>query len=202
MLEEKVRPIHQKACVDPLVNRIGSYVRPNTITLLSALLGLAVIPLLTVGAWGWAVVFLLVSGYCDTLDGSIARYRDLSSDWGSVLDIVCDRTVEWAVLFAIWLQAPEERALGVILMLGSILLCITSFLVVGIFSENRSDKSFHYSPGLVERAEAFAFFIVMMIWPQSFRYLWPLFTILVLWTTLHRLRQFYRQAYPQSQLLS
>lgn len=194
MLEEKIRPLYQKLCVDPLVEKIAVYVHPNAVTLLSVLFGLVVIPLLTMGAWAWAVCFLVASGYCDTLDGSIARYRAVSSDWGSVLDIVCDRVVEWAVLFALWLQAPEERALGVILMLGSILLCITSFLVVGIFSENRSEKSFHYSSGLMERAEAFAFFIIMMIWPQTFRYLWPVFTIFVLWTTLYRLLQFYRQS--------
>lgn len=65
--------------------------------------------------------------------------------------------------------APQERGLWCMLTLGSMLLCITSFLVVGIFTENQSQKSFHYSPGLMKRAEAFSFFIAMMIWPAIIR---------------------------------
>lgn len=69
-----------------------------------------------------------------------------------------DRVVEFVVVLALWFVAPQQRGLWCLLMLGSMLLCITSFLVVGIFSENQSQKSFHYSSGLMERAEAFSFF--------------------------------------------
>ncbi|WBV63947.1 CDP-alcohol phosphatidyltransferase family protein [Legionella pneumophila 130b] len=104
-----------------------------------------------------AISLLLLSGYCDTLDGTIARLTNHSSDWGSVLDIMTDRVVEVGVVFALWAINPNERGLGSLLMMASILLCITSFLVVGIFKTNDSEKSFHYSPGLIERAEAFVF---------------------------------------------
>ena len=75
-------------------------------------------------------------------------------------------------------------------MLGSILLCITSFLVVGIFTPNHSSKSFHYSPGLIERAEAFLFFIVMIFVPYYFTFFAFLFATLVALTALIRLWQF------------
>ncbi|WP_454780756.1 hypothetical protein [Legionella sp. WA2022007384] len=50
-----------------------------------------------------------------------------------------------------------------------------------------------YSPGLMERAEAFSFFIAMMIWPHAFNFLVCLFTFLVTITAIIRLVQFYNQ---------
>ena len=71
-------------------------------------------------------------------------------------------------------------------MLGSVLICITSFLVVAIVSDNQSEKSFYYSPGLMERAEAFIFFILMIWLPQYFSFLSMSFIILVSYTALKR----------------
>ena len=79
-------------------------------------------------------------------------------------------------------------------MLGSILLCVTSFLVVGIFSENSSKKGFYYSPGLIERLEAFIFFICMLVLPMYFEALSIIFTILVVMTTVIRVMQFRTQS--------
>ena len=92
-----------------------------------------------------------------------------------------------------WLVDPVHRALWCFLMLGSMLLCITSFLVVGIFVANDSHKSFHYNPGIMERAEAFIFFIAMMLWPSAFVGLAMLFSLLVTLTAIIRLTQFYKQ---------
>ena len=77
-------------------------------------------------------------------------------------------------------------------MLMSILICITSFLVVGIFSPNTSEKGFFYSPGFIERGEAFLFFIVMAIFPSLFPFFSLLFFSLVFLTALIRLVQFRR----------
>ncbi|NCT57292.1 MAG: hypothetical protein GW760_06250 [Legionella sp.] len=78
-----------------------------------------------------------------------------------MLDITTDRFVEFVVLLALWSVSPQERGFCAILMLGSILLCITSFLIVGIFTANDSDKGFRYSPGIMERAEAFSFLVIL-----------------------------------------
>lgn len=78
-------------------------------------------------------------------------------------------------------------------MLSSVLLCITSFLVVGIFSQNTTEKSFYYSPGLIERFEAFLFFSLMMFLPGIFSYLAYAFSGLVLMTALIRMAQFLRK---------
>lgn len=193
MIEEYLRPPYQRYLVNPLAKRLGEQLKPNHITLLSASLGLLVLPALLLNHPWLAIALMLLSGYCDSLDGTLARFYHQSSDWGTTLDIMSDRLVEFVIVLALWTIAPEERSLWIILMLGSMLLCISSFLVVGIFSINQSEKSFHYSPGLMERAEAFFFFILMILWPQAFMPLALLFTVLVSLTAAIRLRQFYQQ---------
>ncbi|MDE4940495.1 CDP-alcohol phosphatidyltransferase, partial [Francisella tularensis subsp. holarctica] len=73
-----------------------------------------------------------------------------------------------------------------LLMMMSIIVCISSWLLVGIFSQNESSKSFYYSPGLIERAETFIFFIVMFLFPNRVGVLGLIYTLLGLWTTLYR----------------
>lgn len=191
MIEIYIRPVYQKILVDPAASALRGKVSPNQLTLFSGIAGLLILPCLYFGASLLAIILLLFSGYLDTLDGTLARVSHCSSDWGSVLDITIDRLVEFVVILGLWVIAPEARGFWVIMMLGSILLCITSFLVVGIFTANESEKGFYYSPGIMERAEAFAFFVAMIIWPNLFSILAFFFSLLVLATAIIRLKQFY-----------
>jgi len=200
MIEAYIRTPYQRILVDPAARMLRDKISPNQLTLLSGVAGLLILPCLYFGAYSFAITLLLLSGYLDTLDGTLARLTEHSSDWGSVLDITIDRLVEFIVILALWLVAPEVRGFWVIMMLGSVLLCITSFLVVGIFTANESEKGFYYSPGIMERAEAFAFFIAMIVWPDWFSILAFFFSLLVLVTAIIRLKQFYNA--QQSKLLS
>jgi len=244
MIEQGVRRYYQKLFVDPVAIRLKDRIRPNTVTWLSGLLGVLVIPALLFNQVLLATGLLLLSGYCDTLDGTLARFTHHSTAWGSVLDIMMDRLVEFSAVFGLWLVDPNHRALWCFLMLGSMLLCITSFLVVGIFippdlqvglpgkddirgkneratgvytgvhedcervfdkvdrfSWKSKRKSFHYSPGIMERAEAFIFFVAMMWWPSAFIPLALLFSFLVILTAIIRLTQFYQQTRSTKQTL-
>jgi archaetidylinositol phosphate synthase len=195
MIETYLRGPYQYYFVDPLASfLVRKSTRPVLITFGALLAGIAATPFI---AWeyAYAATFLiLLSGYFDTLDGTIARTSGQTSPQGAVLDIVSDRIVEFAIVLGLFLADPLSRGLACILMLGSILLCITSFLVVGIFSENKGEKSFHYSPGFMERAEAFTFFILMILFPTSFFILAALFTTLVTLTAIVRISQFLQQA--------
>jgi phosphatidylglycerophosphate synthase len=192
MLEHTLRRHYQQILVDPLLPYMPHYLTPLSVTWLSGIFGILFIPFLLFSKPLIAISCLLISGFLDTVDGSLARFRNKSSDFGSVMDIMMDRVVEFAVLFSLYLCNPSSRALGTILMLGSILMCITSFLVVGIFTTNQSDKGFHYSPGLMERAEAFIFFIAMVLLPDYFNILSLGFCLLVSITALIRLTEFKR----------
>ncbi len=102
-----------------------------------------------------------------------------------------DRVVEILIVLALFIVDPLNRGGACLGMLASMLLCIITFLVVGVFTKNNSQKIFHYSGGLMERAEAFIFFLAMMIWPSYFLALSYTFSILVLMTTIIRLKEYY-----------
>lgn len=187
MIDTYLRRPYQKILVDPIAKRVRFH--PNSITLIGAITGLTIIPLLATHHTLYAFACLIFSGYLDTLDGTIARLRESTSPKGTVLDILSDRLVETAICIGLFTYAPD-RALPCLLMLGSILLCITSFLVVGIFSENQTEKSFYYSPGIIERTEAFLFFGAMMALPSLFTPLAYTFAALVTLTAAVRAYQF------------
>jgi archaetidylinositol phosphate synthase len=165
-------------------------ISPNQLTIISLCFGFAILLFSWVSLPFLAFLSLLLSGYFDTLDGSLAREKEEASPAGAALDIFCDRAVESLIILSLFLQNPQERGLLCILISCSILLCVTSFLVVGIFSEKNGEKSFHYSPGLMERTEAFIFFGLMLLFPSSFFFLAILFSLLTLATGIFRLYQF------------
>lgn len=159
MLEKCLRHQVQRIVVDNLAKFLSKHLSSIQLTLLAGFLGLLVFPLLWWGAITSAVISLLLSGLCDMLDGTVARFTQCSTPWGSVLDIVMDRIVEITVVLALFIVEPYTRGAACLFMLSSMLICITTFLVVGIFTANDSNKSFHYSEGLMERAEAFIFLL-------------------------------------------
>lgn len=195
MLDHHLRSPFQSLFIDPFLRRLQGRVTPTQLTFVAMSLGVIALPFIALQLKVIGTLLILASGYTDIVDGSLARHASLQSDRGAVLDIFADRVVECAIIFGLYLVEPTARATLTILMLISILLCVTSFLVVGIVSENESEKSFHYSPGLMERAEAFAFFIAMLCLPQYYTVLAISFVLLVLYTALKRLHDFH--TFPQ-----
>ena len=62
-------------------------------------------------------------------------------------------------------------------MMMSIIVCIIGFLLVGVFSQKESIKSFYYSPSLIERAEIFIFFIIIILFPSIVLMLGLIYTL-------------------------
>ena len=196
MLETIIRPAYQRYFADPLIKRfvLVTKIKPNHITSASLLTGIVAASFIAINSPVFAIVFLILSGCLDSLDGTLARMKMTTSAFGSVLDIMSDRIVELAIVIGFYLQATEARALPCLLMMSSICLCVTSFLVVGIFSENKSEKSFHYSPGMIERFEAFVFFSAIIFLPEYFNVLAYWFSILVMATAAIRIYEFSKQS--------
>ncbi len=189
MIESYCRSYYQKYLVDPVILRLNKIIiiHPLYVTLLGCWAGLLAAALIFLHHPWAAVIALCLSGYLDTLDGSLARANQMVSAKGAIFDIVMDRLVEFFVVFALVAIDLPSRAIVGLCMLGSILICVSSFLVVGIFEKNESEKSFHYSVGLMERAEAFIFFALMILLPHWFVLLAWVFVVLVCVTTIHRL---------------
>ena len=198
MIDSFLRFSFQKKMIFPLLkNAWIQKCHPMQITVLGLIMGLLAAFFLTLHWTLFSFFFLLSSGFCDILDGSLARAQKKTSNQGAVLDIFFDRIVEGAMILGFYFYDPA-RAFLCLLMLFSILLCITSFLVVALFTENHSEKSFYYSPGLIERTEAFIFFFLLILFPSLFFPLATLFAIMVLFTAIERSLIFYlKQRFPR-----
>lgn len=191
MIDSKYRSVYQKLVIAPILKRSWILsINPLLLTICGLFFGLLIPFFLYIGFSFLACACLAISGFFDTLDGSLARHLNRTSDPGALLDIACDRLVEFSVVVGLFLVAPQERALLCLFIMGSILFCITTFLVVAVFSQKHSEKSFYYSPGIMERSEAFVFFTAMILIPQAFSLLATSFVVLVFLTGILRIKQF------------
>ena len=207
VLDTEYRNSLQQYLFDPFSHfliRIFPTINPNHLTILAVIIGVLIYPLLvfypnTLKIRICACVLLAISGFLDAVDGTVARIRNCHSDSGAVLDIVGDRIVESMVIFAIRSIDPVNRDFMALCMITSVLYCITSFLIVSQFNSLRGpatkvsngEKSFQYSPGLVERSEAFLFFGFMILLPQYCIALGWTFSLLVTYTAIARVYQFF-----------
>jgi phosphatidylglycerophosphate synthase len=119
LFDAALRPL-----IDPPLDAVGrrlaaAGVSADALTLGGFAVGLLAIPLLAAGAYGAALVAILINRLADGLDGAVAR-RTRTSDLGGYLDIVCDFLFYAAVVFGFALAAPENRLPGAFLLFAFI----------------------------------------------------------------------------------
>jgi len=101
-------------------------ITPNGYTYLSGVFALIGLYFMIVQNLPWAVIFFLLTGFLDFIDGAVARNKKTSTKTGAYLDTIFDRYVEGMILFgllflglpAIWLPACAWIFLA---MFGSIM---------------------------------------------------------------------------------
>lgn len=69
----------------------------------------------------WAVSLLLLSGYCDMLDGAIARLHQKATSFGGFLDSLLDRYADSAIYVGIILGGFCTVPWGLMALIGSLL---------------------------------------------------------------------------------
>ena len=175
----------------------------NQLSLIALIIGLlSALSIFLSGMFRWkieliicAAILMVISFLFDALDGALARLKE-PTIFGGILDIFSDRTVEvFIIISLISTDIPHLMWPG-IFSLGSIVLCITMFLLTGgaINPEELDDhkKVIYYRHGLMERSETFLFLLAITIFYfWRFILLW-IFAILVLLTALLRLKDVYK----------
>ncbi|MEJ2294119.1 MAG: CDP-alcohol phosphatidyltransferase family protein [Candidatus Lokiarchaeota archaeon] len=139
-----------------------------------------------------ACIFLVFSFTMDTMDGVIAR-SGKPSQFGGILDIFSDRTVEIFIIISIVSTDPRNLIWPGLFSLGAMVLCISMFLITGVISEQPqgTEKVIYYSQGIVERSETLIIlFLLVLLIPWRFILLW-IFALLVFLTAILRLRDAY-----------
>jgi len=127
-------------------NRLG--LTPNIISALGIVFALFSALAYTGGRQNlpWAVVLLLLSGYCDMLDGALARLYQKTTPFGGFLDSLLDRYADAAIYAGIMLGGMCTLHWGLTALVGSFLVSYSRARAeaAGIKME---------SIGLAERAE-------------------------------------------------
>jgi archaetidylinositol phosphate synthase len=163
---------------------------------------------LTVSLWLLilATVLFLASGFCDTLDGIVARIFQQATPFGGFLDSLLDRYADAAIFAAIIIAGLSNASWapffgtfwgsfmgafwGLAALSGSLLVSYTRARAeaIGIKME---------SVGLAERAERMlilaAVTIIAFFWPPAMGYGIALLAVLSNFTVLQRAHHVYKQ---------
>jgi phosphatidylglycerophosphate synthase len=152
-------------------------VSADQLSLLGFAAGLAVIPLLGFGHYGWGLAAFLVNRAFDALDGAVARLTG-RSDRGAFLDIAFDFFIYGAVPAGFALADPSRNALASSVLLLSFIGTGSSFLALAVFAARRGlsppqfpQKGLYYIGGVAEGFETIACFVLMCLFPARY----PLF---------------------------
>lgn len=196
--KSKLNEFFESFCRKWLLGKLSA----NSITLIAFLTGiLGAISIFLSGFLIWeieliicAVLLMTASFVLDVLDGALARVEG-TSIFGGILDIFSDRTVEVSIIISIISVDRNNLLWPGIFSLGSIILCITMFLLVGglVKTENLEEtkKVIFYKTSLMERGETFIILILItLLVPWRAIILW-IFAILILITALLRLKDAY-----------
>ncbi|MCK8823842.1 CDP-alcohol phosphatidyltransferase family protein [Fuchsiella alkaliacetigena] len=186
MLDTKARKL-----VEPLINKsarslLNFGLSANQVTWLAFIIGLTTGFFIYLDHFLLAIILLWLSGFLDTVDGSMAREINEPTSWGTLIDITFDRVVELSFIIGLALRFPEIQ-FSLLLMCASIILSMTVFLTVGLLSEKEGIKSFYYQAGLMERSEGFILFTLMLLFWEGIFVITLFYAGAVLFTALQRM---------------
>lgn len=185
-----------KGFLDPLarfLNRLG--IAPNTITLLGLLGNTIGAIMLARGELLWGGILVLLMGPVDALDGTMARLRGESSDFGAFVDSVTDRYSE-LVIFAglIWFYISQNNSL----MAGGVYLAAVGSVLVSYIRARGQSLQMDTKVGLLTRMERYLVLAPSLILNIPAVGIW-IIAVLANVTALQRIIDVRRQAYAKKQ---
>lgn len=146
---------------------LKSGVSPNAISFLAL-----TVSLLAGICYGYGKIlagglFLLVSGFLDTVDGSIARLRGRPSRFGALLDSTLDRYAEFFVFFGILVHFRSRW------MFFLVLFALMGSVMVSYIKARAQSLGDIRTVGLMQRPERLALLILGSILNEPARMLYP-----------------------------
>jgi len=141
-----------------------------------------------------APIFILISGFCDALDGALARLHGQTTIFGGFLDSLLDRYADAAIYIGIIMGRLCDIEWGVIALVGSLLVS---------YARARSEAAGikMETVGIAERADRLLIIVfgsfISLIWNETLRWCIILLAILTNFTVLQRATHFYRRADPR-----
>jgi archaetidylinositol phosphate synthase len=138
-----------------------------------------------------AAVLLLASGFCDALDGALARLYEKTTVLGGFLDSLLDRYVDSAVFIGLILGGLCSPLWGLLALIGALL---TSYARARSEAANVPMETV----GIVERAERLLIIAVAsflsLVWLEVLSWSIILLALLTNFTVLQRAVYFYKKS--------
>ena len=149
MLNDKLRPKTNK-----ITGEIGQKIDidPNIVTIIGLLISLFAGVLYASGNLGAGALFIIISGFCDVIDGAIARSHNRRTKFGGFLDSVCDRFADAAIIIGIIYSGYVDPVLGA--------LAIHASLTVSYIRSRAESEGLNCTVGIAERAERLLIIII------------------------------------------
>ncbi len=141
-----------------------------------------------------AIVLLLASGYCDALDGALARLHNETSVAGGFLDSLVDRYVDASVYCGLIVGGLCDTFWGLLALIGSLLTSYTR-------ARSEAANVLMETIGVVERAERLIIIalasLMSIVWLDAIRWSIILLAVATNITVLQRVLYFLRKAGSQ-----
>lgn len=149
MLNDRLRPKTNK-----ITGEIGQKIdiNPNIVTIIGVLISIFAGVLYASGNLGAGALFIIISGFCDVIDGAIARSQNRKTPFGGFLDSVCDRFADAAILIGIIYSGFIDPVLGA--------LAIHASLTVSYVRSRAESEGLTCTVGIAERAERLLILII------------------------------------------
>ncbi len=174
MVDAILRPYLNRPLALVARRAVAAGLTANQVTAAGFAIGMIAVALIAGQFYLAGVVALLISRFCDGLDGAIARQTGVT-DVGGFLDITLDFIFYASVVLGFALADPAANALAAALLAASFMGPASTFLAYAIFAAKhgittdiRGRKSLYYLGGLTEGTETIVTFVLMCLLPARF----------------------------------
>ncbi|MDO5825649.1 MAG: archaetidylinositol phosphate synthase [Methanosphaera sp.] len=149
MLNDKLRPRTNR-----ITGEIGQKIdiNPNIVTIIGLLISLFAGVLYAAGNLGAGALFIIISGFCDVIDGAIARSQNRKTRFGGFLDSTCDRFADASIIIGIMYSGFVDPILGALAILAS--------LTVSYVRSRAETEGLKCTVGIAERAERLLIIVI------------------------------------------
>ena len=135
-------------------------IKPNHVTIFGFILAIISAYFISYGNFIFSPLFLLLSGACDLLDGSLARYTKSVTKFGGVLDSVFDRFGEAAIFIGISIYFSTYDSFIPIIL---VFMALSSSSVVTYLRAKAESIGINCNLGIMTRTERLAILFISLI---------------------------------------
>ena len=141
-------------------------VTPNQVTIISLILGIASAAFFSHGAHTYTIIaglFYFISTVFDQCDGEVARYKQMTSDFGKTFDIIVDSIVNTTITIGITIAIYKTNGSGLSIIAGLLAMTgiVISLLLTTYFSHENNNNT--GTKEMLDRLNNKDFFYIIML---------------------------------------